>query len=297
MKAADVMADIVDRLIAEIENGAAEWRMPWNTATGLPHNAVTGNAYRGGNIIALWIEALTCGYTSAGWATYKQWQSVDAQVRKGERGTRLIRWVEKKADGETSKVADTPVGGDAKRGRLIPVSFSVFNIAQCDTVANTVTVDPTPRHEGNFAHFFDAVPATIRWGTGNPCYLPDLDEVRMPEWEAFHTTAAGHATLAHELAHWTAHPSRLDRDLTGRYGDDSYAMEELIAEMSAAFTCAEVGIAPAIRDDHAPYLDHWLRVLKAEPRHLWSVASTAQAATDHLASYSAPAAVELQRAA
>jgi antirestriction protein ArdC len=288
MKAAAVMADIVDRLIAEIENGAAEWRMPWNTATGLPHNAVTGNVYRGGNIIGLWLEAAERGYTSAGWATYKQWQSVDAQVRKGERGTRLVKWIENKADTESSKVADTAVG-DAKRGRLIPVSFSVFNLAQCDTAANTATVDPTPRHEGNFAHFFDAVPATIRWGAGNPCYLPDLDEVRMPEWEAFHSTAAGHATLAHELAHWTAHPSRLDRDLTGRYGDDSYAMEELIAEMSAAFTCAEVGIAPAIRDDHAPYLDHWLRVLKAEPRHLWSVASTAQAATDHLASYSTPA--------
>ena len=296
MKAAAVMADIVDRLIAEIENGAAEWRMPWNTTTGLPHNAVTGNVYRGGNIIGLWLEAAERGYTSAGWATYKQWQSVDAQVRKGERGTRLVKWIENKADTESSKVADTPVG-DAKRGRLIPVSFSVFNLAQCDTAANTATVDPTPRHEGNFAHFFDAVPATIRWGTGNPCYLPERDEVRMPEWEAFHSTAAGHATLAHELAHWTAHPSRLDRDLTGRYGDDSYAMEELIAEMSAAFTCAEVGIAPAIRDDHAPYLDHWLRVLKAEPRHLWSVASTAQAATDHLASYSAPATVEPQRAA
>ena len=110
----------------------------------------------------------------------------------------------------------------------------------------------------------------------------------MPDWDAFHTTAAGHATLAHELAHWTGHRERLDRDLTGRYGDDSYAMEELIAEMSAAFTCAEVGIAPAIRDDHAPYLAHWLRVLRAEPRHLWSVASAAQAA-DHLATYQPPA--------
>jgi len=292
MKAADVIADIVNRLITEIENGAQQWRMPWNTATGLPHNAVTGNAYRGGNVLALWLEALICGYTSNGWATYKQWQSIDAQVRKGERGSRLIRWVEKKNKVEDTANASTKTDDDATGGRLIPVSFTVFNLVQCDTADTTITVDPTPRHEGNFAHFFDAIPAVIRWGAGHPCYLPDSDEIRMPEWEAFHTTAAGHATLAHELAHWTGHPSRLDRDLTGRFGDDAYAAEELIAEMSAAFTCAEVGIAPAIRDDHAPYLDHWLRILKAEPRHLWSVASAAQAATDHLATYSNPAAAQ-----
>lgn len=285
MKATDVMADIVDRLIAEIDNGAQQWRMPWNTASGLPHNAVTGNAYRGANILALWLESLICGYTSNGWATYKQWQSIDAQVRKGETGTRLIRWVDKKVD----PVADTPVGDEAKRSQLIPVAFTVFHLSQCDIANNTTTVKPTPRHHGNFAHFFDAIPAVIRWGAGNPCYVPHLDEIRMPDWDAFHTTAAGHATLAHELAHWTGHRERLDRDLTGRYGDDSYAMEELIAEMSAAFTCAEVGIAPAIRDDHAPYLAHWLRVLRAEPRHLWSVASAAQAATDHLATYQTPA--------
>ena len=293
MKAADVMADIVDRLITEIENGAKEWRMPWNTATGLPHNAVTGNAYRGANILALWVEGLMCGYTSNGWATYKQWQSIDTQVRKGQTGTRLIRWVEKQRNDDTADTSNSD--DDLSAARLIPVSFTVFNIAQCDTATTTVTVDPTPRHEGNFAYFFDAIPAVIRWGAGQPCYRPDLDEVCMPEWEAFQTTAAGHATLAHELAHWTGHSSRLNRDLTGRFGDDAYAAEELIAEMSAAFTCAEVGIAPAIRDDHAPYLDHWLRILKAEPRHLWSAASTAQAATDHLATYSAP--VTAQRVA
>ncbi len=289
MKAADVMADIVDRLIIEIESGAQQWRMPWNTATGLPHNAVTGNAYRGANILALWLEAITSGYTSSGWATYKQWQSIDAQVRKGETGTRLIRWVEKKRNDDTAD-ASTTNDDDQTGTRLVPVAFSVFNLAQCDTATSTVTVQLAPRHEGNFAHFFDAVPAVIRWGTGHPCYLPERDEIRMPEWEAFTTTAAGHATLAHELGHWTGHASRLDRDLTGRFGDDSYAIEELIAEMSAAFTCAEVGIVPAIRDDHAPYLAHWLRVLKAEPRHLWSVASSAQAATDHLAIYSTPTA-------
>lgn len=284
MNAADVMGDIVDRLIIEIENGANEWRMPWNAATGLPHNAATGNAYRGGNILALWLEAITHGYTLSAWATYKQWQSIDAQVRKGETGTRLIRWVEKKRNDNTDT---TTTDEDTAATRLIPVPFTVFNIAQCDSTTAASTT-PTPRHEGNFAHFFDAIPAVIRWGAGSPCYVPALDEIRMPDWGAFHTTAAGHATLAHELAHWTGHPTRLDRDLTGRFGDDAYAVEELIAEMSAAFTCAEVGIAPAIRDDHAPYLAHWLRVLRAEPRHLWSVASAAQAATDHLTTYQTP---------
>jgi antirestriction protein ArdC len=284
-----VMASIVDRLITEIENGAQAWRMPWNTSSGLPHNAVTANTYRGGNILALWLERLDHGYPSDRWATYKQWQSIGAQVRKGEHGTWLIRWVDKTNDDDAPTT--TPSSDDDRnRSRLIPVAFAVFNLAQCDTDNMVGANNPTPRHDGNFAHFFDAIPAVIRWGTGNPCYDPNRDEIVMPEWAAFHTTAAGLGTLAHELAHWSGHRDRLARDLTGRFGDDSYAMEELIAELSAAFTCAEVGITPAIRDDHAPYLAHWLRVLKAEPRHLWSVASTAQAATDHLATYSTPAA-------
>jgi len=282
MNANDVMADIVQRVIDEIDAGAQTWHMPWTTQHTLPYNATTGHPYRGINTLALWLETIHHGHSSNAWATYKQWNAAGAQVRKGEHGTRLIRWVEHDTNRPDRKQEST------SESRLLPVAFVVFNADQCDTIPNGAIRQVTPRFEGNFAHFFDAIPATIRWGTGNPAYLPALDIIVMPDWDAFHTTAAGHATLAHELAHWTA--LRLGRDLTGRFGDDSYAVEELIAELSAAFTCAEVGIPPAIRDDHAPYLNHWLRILRAEPRTLWNIASQAQTATDHLATYSQPAA-------
>ncbi len=125
-------------------------------------------------------------------------------------------------------------------------------------------------------------------GGNRACYIPADDRILIPHIAQFDEAAHYYSTLAHEHIHRTGHPSRINRDLTGRFGDDAYAVEELIAELSAAFTCAEVGITPAIRDDHAPYLSHWLRILRADPRTLWSIANQAQAATDHLATYSQP---------
>lgn len=287
MKAADVMDSVVARLIDGIEAGAGTWSMPWRTLTGSiwPTNAATTNAYRGGNVLVLYLTATDRAYPTGRWATYKQWHSLGAQVRRGERATQAIKWVEAKPNTDDP---NQPAEGDAKpRRRLIPVAFSLFNAAQVDNDPHHDHDEALPvlERDGRAEAFFAAIPARIAWASGNPCYQPTYDRIVMPAFDAFNTATDAYATLAHELGHWTGHPSRLARDLTGRFGTDAYAAEELVAELSAAFTCALVGIDTVARTDHTSYLAHWCRILRERPAHLWHVASRAQAATDYLAAH------------
>ena len=291
MRAQDVMNDVVTRVVAAMEAGAATWQMPWRTVatTGWPTNAVTGNRYTGGNVVALHLASVDAGHPSARWATYKQWASVGAQVRRGEHGVGCVFW--KVTDRASTDTDDT----DGTAGALTPArsawarSFTVFNAAQVDNDPHPVAahdLDPLER-DARADAFFAAIPADVRWGSGNPRYQPSSDTVIMPAFDAFTTAADAYAILAHELGHWTGHPSRLARTYGRRVGDDAYAAEELVAELSAAFTCAAGGIATAARTDHAAYLAHWIRMLRAQPAILWTVAAKAQAATDWLAAYTA----------
>lgn len=280
-KADNTMAAVVDDLIARIEAGAGDWSMPWTgTFSRLPVNEVTRLTYRGGNIILLWLAAMNRNFSTSRWATYKQWASVGGQVRKGERGTACIKWAKIETANADGTVSD----------RLIPNAFTVFNMDQVDGyIGDATPIEPVFIPEV-FELLVDVLPVRVK--EGQPAYSPDLDVVFMPPTSAFTDGDAWAGTFAHELAHWTGHPSRLNREYGKRFGDQAYAAEELVAELSAAFTCADFGIAPARRQDHAAYLQHWITMLKAEPSLLWSVASKAQAATDHLVAY-APSMAEI----
>ena len=290
MNAADVMERVVARLVDAIEAGAADWQMPWRTlaSTGWPTNAATGHRYSGGNVLALYLAAADRSYPTARWATYKQWSALGAQVRKGERGTRGLFWklTERDADDDTVTTDDTtPTPQRSAWARV----FTVFNAAQVDNDPNAdaAPLDLSPlERDARAETFFAAVPASVRWGAGNPCYRPADDDVLMPTFDAFTTSADAYATLAHELGHWTGHPTRLARTHGKGFGDDAYAAEELVAELSAAFTCAVVQIDTVARTDHAGYLAHWTWMLRAQPAVLWTVASKAQVATDWVAAYS-----------
>jgi antirestriction protein ArdC len=285
----DQMSEIVGRIVDQIEAGASDWAMPWRSmAAGWPTNALTTNRYTGGNVLAFAFTGMERGYTSSRWATYKQWQELGAHVRKGERGTCGFKYGV--IPGDTRTDTDPSTGATVElqsRDRPFLRSFHVFNAAQVD---DDPAPDPVhvlePLERDAFAEvWFGNVPAAIAWGAGNPCYQLARDRVVMPEFDAFHTATDAYATLAHELGHWTGHSTRLAREYGKRFGDHAYAAEELVAELSAAFTCATVGIDTVARDDHASYLGHWLAMLRETPALLWSVASKAQAATDHLASY------------
>jgi len=289
---ADIYQRITNRIAASIEAGAGKWQMPWHpgadgAAPRLPVNAVTGKPYRGVNTVVLWATAQAEGYPSAVWATYRQWAELGAQVRKGEQSSPVVFWKvngpDEGEDGGTGGGGDTTRedGADGRRPRMFARGYSVFNAAQVDGwEAPALPALPEPERIGHAEAFFAALGADIRHGGNRACYVPSLDQVRMPPFPAFRDAVAYYATLAHEATHLTGHPSRCNRDLRGRFGEEAYAVEELIAELGAAFICADLALTPEPRPDHAAYVASWLKVLRGDKRAIFTAAAKAQAAAD-----------------
>lgn len=275
----DVRQEITDRIISILERGPEAWRKTWSVAAaqGLPINGSTGAAYRGINVLNLWCEAQERGFSSNRWMTYKQAQEAGAQVRKGERGAGIVfyQMIDKEEQQED---------GTAEQKRFpILKSFTVFNTDQIDGLPKQ-SEQPQRKHEPIPAA--DAVIAASGAQIGHDgaraAYSPTLDVIAMPKPESFETSENYYATCLHELAHWTGHESRLNRNLRGRFGDDEYAAEELIAELTAAFCAGSLGFADATIEGHASYLDSWLRVLKSDKTAIFTAAAQAQAAHDFI---------------
>jgi antirestriction protein ArdC len=284
----DIYQSITDRIIAAIEAGAGDWRMPWHVqpgdaATAMPVNAATKKAYRGVNVLNLWIAAQAAGYPAGIWATYKQWQELGAQVRKGEKASLVVFWkVFENGEEEDDAGRDDDEDAGSSRGRrFMARGYHVFNCAQVDGFEAPALPQPSEPERIDAAEaFFAAIGADIRHGGSRACYAPGLDLIQMPAFAAFCDPVAYYATLAHESTHWTGHKSRCDRDLKGRFGSEAYAAEELVAELGAAFVCADLGLASEPRPDHAAYIETWLKVLKADKRAIFTAASKAQQAAD-----------------
>ena len=280
---ADIYQRITDRIAAAIEAGAGKWQMPWHpgadgAAPVLPVNAATGKPYRGVNTVVLWAAAQAEEYPSAAWATYRQWAELGAQVRKGERASPVVFW--KISDKEEQDDAGEGEE-DGRRPRVFARGYSVFNAAQVDGyAAPALPMLPEAERIGHAEAFFAAIGADIRHGGARACYVPSLDQIRMPPFEAFRDPVAYYATLAHEATHLTGHPSRCARDLRGRFGEEAYAAEELIAELGAAFLCADLALAPEPRPDHAAYVASWLKVLRGDKRAIFTAAAKAQQSAD-----------------
>jgi antirestriction protein ArdC len=280
---ADVYTRVTDKIIAAIEAGADTWTMPWHAAEGggYPVNAATGQNYRGVNILNLWVTAQEKGYADPHWATFKQWQDLGKQVAKGEKSTLGVFW--KRFEGNATAPVEQDADGEDARSYMVARAFSLFNA--CQTEGYEPIAQPIrPEHEriDSAESFFEALGADIRHGGSKAFYRPSTDQIQMPSFEAFVDPIAYYATLAHEATHWSGHGSRLDRDLKGRFGDDSYAAEELIAELGAAFVSASLQLTAEPRDDHAAYIDNWLKILKADNRAIFTAAGHAQRAADYL---------------
>jgi len=256
--------------------------MPWHTSGKFafsPINITSGKPYRGINTVCLWAAAQAKGYDRGEWATYQQWQEHGAQVRKGERSTTVVFWK------FANNAADTDGDESPNSGSrlLFTRGYSVFNAAQVDGYTPTPDADmPMPERIAHAEAFFQAIRADLRHGGNQAFYAPATDHIQMPPFQAFREGIAYYSTLAHEHTHWTAPTARCDRQLGKRFGDNAYAAEELIAELGAAFTCAHLGLSTEPREDHAAYIQSWLRVLKADSRAIFTAASKAQHATDWL---------------
>jgi len=277
----DLYARITNRIIAELEKGVRPWMKPWNPdhAAGritrpLRHN---GLPYKGVNVLNLWLAASANGFTCPAWMTYRQALELGGQVRKGEKAELVVY-----AD-SISKTATNAKGEEVERDIYFLKGYSVFNAAQIDNLPAHFYAQPAPpvsllqRIERAEA-YFKATGAVVRTGGNRAFYAPGPDHIQMPPFEAFRDSESYYATLAHESTHWTGHKSRLNRDLSHRFGSQAYAAEELIAELGSAFVCADLSLTPEVRDDHAPYIAHWLDVLKGDKRAIFTAAAHAERA-------------------
>jgi antirestriction protein ArdC len=245
----------------------------------VPCNAVTNRPYSGCNVVLLWM-AQAAGYALPRFLTFKQALEAGGNVRKGEHGFRVYFVKQLEVHEKDDQ------GSDETRPVPMMREYTGFNVAQCENLSDKV-VNPQPvkvrnRDERNALadDFLASSRADIREGFGEAYYRPSDDYVSMPAFVAFKSADAFYNTAFHELGHWTGHKSRLDRDLKNRFGDRQYAAEELIAELAAAFLCAEFGFDNDLR--HAGYIAHWIELLKADKRAFFTAASKAQAAADHL---------------
>ena len=207
----------------------------------------------------LWSAAMEKGYAAPIWMTFKQALELKACVRKGEHGS-LVVYADKIIRTET----DTDTGEESEHAIPFMKGYTVFNVEQVDGLPEHFYARPAPHTETvqRIAHaekFFAAIGATLRHGGTMAYYSVTQDHVQMPPFESFRDAESYYATLAHEGTHWTRHPSRLDRDFgRKRFGDEGYAVEELVAELGSAFLCADLGLTPEVREDHASYIASWL---------------------------------------
>ena len=276
----DVYSRVTNKIVADLEKGELTWLKPWEGGTPPRPMRANGEPYRGVNILMLWFAAMEKGYNSPYWMTYKQAEELGGQVRKGEKGSHVVY------ANTVTKTETNAKGEEVEKQIPFLKTYSVFNVEQIEGLPEKFYVKyqtPTKKERSASAEqFFKNTGAKIRHGGGRAYYSQALDTVQMPEFERFHDELGYYGTLAHEVTHWTGHPSRENREFGKRFGDDNYAMEELVAELGAAFLCADLGIAPLPREDTAAYLQSWLKVLKADKHAIFTAASQAQKAADFL---------------
>jgi len=271
---------ITERIIQQLESGTAPWHKPWKArgTSALPRNLVSGRAYRGINVWTL----LGSGYANPQWLTFHQARQLDGHVRQGEAGSPIVYWKFGRREVED---------GDEimEKRSVLCLYFQVFNVEQCEGLTIRPAEPRENRPQLQPIAACDQVVAgwrakpVIKHGGDIASYSKILDCVQMPERTGFDSVEEYYATLFHELAHSTGHPSRLNRSsLTDfeRYGDACYSREELCAEMGAAFLAGVCGIENRIINNSAAYLANWLRALKNDHRMVLVAASQAQKAAD-----------------
>jgi len=283
---ADIYTRITNRIVSDLEKGTRPWLKPWNAqhAAGritrpLRHNATP---YRGINVLVLWMEAEDRGYACPLWMTYNQATELGGQVRKGERGATVVyadrfKKTEANADGQMVEQEIPFMKG-----------YTVFNCEQIDGLPARYYESALPAVEkieriARAEAFFENAKPEISHGGNRAFYSVHTDRIQMPPFECFRDAEAYYATLAHEATHWTKHEKRLNRNFGGkRFGDEGYAVEELVAELGSAFLCADLQLAPEPREDHAAYIANWLTVLRNDKRTIFTAAAHAERAAAFL---------------
>jgi antirestriction protein ArdC len=277
----DVYQLVTDTIIDHLEEGIVPWRCPWNPQFGKPRNFHTGKTYRGINLMLLSLRR----FASPFWLTFNQIKALGGSVRKGERGSIVVKYGSFQSKPEMDAAAD--VGGKPKK-RLFLKEYVVFNAMQTDGIAFPALTEREAMPENRRIEKAEQIvanmpqpPIIMQGQRGMAAYKPSTDTVFMPPFGAFATAEDYHLTLFHECIHATGHESRLNRktlvDHDG-FGGKVYSQEELVAEMGAAFLGLEADIVQDNNLNAAAYIQHWLDVLREPDHKRWLVKASNQAA-------------------
>jgi len=284
-KRTDLQQQVTDTIIRQLEAGTVPWHQPWkgdnSRLPALPKNFTTNKRYNGINILLLWGSAIENDYSTSEWATFKQWSEKKELIRKGEKGSLVVYYdtIEKEVDGEVKEIPFLKSSYVFNRCQLANYTLSKIEMAKPEQL-----IAPIERVD----RFIQNTKAIIEHGGSRACYVPHADLVRMPMTDSFESsetcTSIEHyySTLFHEMVHWTGNPKRLNRTKGKKFGDQDYAVEELVAELGAAFLSAELAINPVGKADHASYIAGWLKLLKDNKKHIFTAASEASKACDYL---------------
>jgi antirestriction protein ArdC len=265
---------VTESVIKQLEAGVAPWRKPWRTE--MPANLVSKKEYRGINVFLLAFQ----GYGSRYWLTYRQAQSLDGTVSKGQHGSKVVFWKFDEYRKENSETGETE-----NRKSILLRYYTVFNLEQCEGIKPP---EPLPA-----IHPIDQCESIVERMPNRPsleqdsrvCYRPSTDTVGMPARSAFHSAEEYYSTFFHEMTHSTGHPSRVSREGImnhNPFGSEDYSKEELVAEMGAAMLCGVAGIESRTLDNSASYLQSWINRLRSDSRLIISAASQAQKAADYI---------------
>ena len=299
----NIYREITNKIIAELERGIVPWVQPWTSSRqlcplSLPVNGLTRRSYSGINILLLWSALEERGFASPYWVTFKQCIAMGGSVRKGEKGTHVYfadKFVPQK---EKTRAEET---GDEPNAIAFLKRYTVFNAEQCEGLPKALMAAPVAKTERQIVPeaeaLIGATGADFRIGGDQAFYVPSEDFIRIPNQTAYADQINYYRTAFHELGHWTGHKTRLDRNLTTKFGTQDYVREELVAEMATAFVCASLGIVPTVR--HADYIGNWLAVLKEDARAIVKAASLASKACDFILAFKAEAqsSTDLEQAA
>jgi len=285
MSRPDLYAQITSRIVADLEKGVRPWFKPWSAANTEGRITrplrVTGEPYKGINVLCLWAEAIANGYQSPTWMTLHQANELGGRVRKGEHGAMSVY-----AD-RLRRTTTNDQGEEIEREIPLLKAYMVFNCEQIEGLPERFYVKPAAKppaweRDQRADTFIANTGAEIKHGGGRAFYNRGADRIQTPPAEAFRDREAYYSTLLHECCHWSGHPKRLDRAFGKRFGDEYYAGEELVAEIGSAFLCADLAMRPEPREDVASYVATWLKVLKDDKRAIFVAAAHAQRAADYL---------------
>jgi antirestriction protein ArdC len=283
----DIYATITDKIVAQLEAGVRPWQCPWNAkhAAGSISRPLRNNGmpYQGINVLVLWLTAFERGYICPLWLTFNQARELGGFVKKGEKGTQIVY-----ANSFEKTETDAATGEEKKEKIPFLKAYTVFNAEQVEGLPGHYYARQDPPRNlserlDQAEAFFAATKADIRHGGNRAYYSPKEDYIQMPPYDSFESRKKYYATLSHESIHYTKAPARLDRSFDSkRFGDEGYAIEELVAELGSAFLCADLGIVPEVMPEHAAYLDSWLKVLKQDKKAIFTAASHASRAVEFL---------------